>query len=114
MMSTTKVTRKNTLNTKPPISNTINVKGHRKLVQVVYTNVVEFYKIPDGLDLEDTTIVENWRVKNQRLWIDFVNGRQENYPPNSSMIDNFKYPDDQTIEDADDNQYFDKKSHPYA
>lgn len=104
------IARNKSVHTNTPttkLANTINVKGNRKVVVVKYT-LEEVYKIPDGLDLEDKTVVENWSAKYGRLWIDFVDGHKENYPPDLKISDDDKYPDSEMIEEDDENRYFEE------
>jgi hypothetical protein len=63
----------------------------------------EAFRIPKGVDLEDTTVVKSWGVKRDTLYIDFVDGRElqiygEDWVSNFS----FKWPDDERIVDAAD------------
>lgn len=46
----------------PPISETANVKGQRQVVVVEYQSPRVYFKIPDGLDLEDKTVVKRWAM----------------------------------------------------
>ena len=45
---------------------TKNTKGNRKFVHVKFETYGAF-KIPDGLDLEDRTVVKSWGVLNTTL-----------------------------------------------
>lgn len=56
---------------------TLNVKGNRKVLVVQYAPPQAVFKIPDGLDLEDKSIVSEWDVKWNRLFIRYVD---ENKP----------------------------------
>ena len=53
------------------MSDTKNVKGNRQVVRAAYEGE-SYFKIPDGLDLEDKTIVECWLVKWNVLSIKYV------------------------------------------
>lgn len=57
-------------------TNTKNVKGNRKIVATDYDVGTAVFKIPDGLDLEDKSVVEDWWVKWCRLHIQYV-GKEE-------------------------------------
>jgi hypothetical protein len=48
-----------------------NVKGNRKVVRTSYV-VESVHKIPDGIDLEDKSVVEDWWVKYGTLMIKYV------------------------------------------
>jgi len=87
--------------------NTKNTKDNRKCVIVEYRHVAVF-KIPNDLDLEDESIVENWYVRYGTLHICYTNGEKKEiewlYEPNKG--DDYKrgagkYADGK-IEDADD------------
>jgi len=58
-----------------PISETMNVKGNRKVVYANYQAMSQF-KIPDGVDLEDKSVVEKWYIYGDVLNIHFV-GKDE-------------------------------------
>ena len=57
------------------MSDTKNVKGNRQVVRAAYEGE-SYFKIPDGLDLEDSTIVECWLVKWNVLSIKYVGKEQ--------------------------------------
>jgi len=58
------------------MSSTKNVKGNRQIVVTTYTREGVF-KIPDGLDLEDKTVVADWRTNCEKLCIRYVNSDKE-------------------------------------
>eukprot|EP01043_Picozoa_sp_COSAG02_P073160 COSAG02_NODE_14106_length_1310_cov_1.068538_1_plen_129_part_00 len=58
-------------------ANTKNEKGNRKVVEVLYPRPAAAFKIPDGLDLEDESVVEEWWVKYGTLHILYVSGAEE-------------------------------------
>jgi len=58
------------------MSSTKNVKGNRQVV-VACSSAELVFKIPDGLDLEDETVVKDWCVKWGILYISYVNGEEE-------------------------------------
>ena len=86
-------------------SETINIKGNRKVIRATYYLPESIFKIPDGLDLEDKSIVKWWGVKYNTLHIHYVDGREEEIEPYFDgcchSID-FKYPQETEIVDADD------------
>ena len=58
------------------MSSTLNIKGNRQIVVASYTTEAVF-KIPEGLDLEDKTVVQDWRTKYGNLYITYVNSDEE-------------------------------------
>jgi hypothetical protein len=86
-----------------PTYSTKNTKDNRKVVVADYT-CKGVFKIPDGLDLEDETVVKFWCVRYCELHIHYVDGREEQinavYDPTEHT--DWKYPDQQEIEDAED------------
>jgi len=109
--------------------NTKNTKDNRKIVVARYGGCHSIFKIPDNLDLEDTTIVTAWVVKWNELRITYTT--KENYilyvgkEPTKGMfifnhdkddltqeievyfvskknLDDYDYPDDVEIADAKD------------
>ena len=81
------------------MSSTLNVKGNRQVIVAVH-HTERFFKIPEGLDLEDKTVVKKWIVKWGVLYITYVNGREEEIDFEYEDDDGSKYPD-AVIEDAD-------------
>ena len=49
------------------MSTTQNVKGNRKIVVALF-DFKQYFTIPDGLDLEDQTVVSSWSVS----WENFI------------------------------------------
>jgi len=83
------------------MSTTQNVKGKGVAVASYTTEAV--FKIPDGLDLEDKTVVEDWRTKYGKLYISYVNS--EEVLEIDSVWDtdiDYKYSSDEVIADADE------------
>lgn len=82
---------------------TKNVKGNRVVV-VAQFSTQSVFKIPDGLDLEDETIVQDWGVKHNMLHIEYVN--QEEHvildPVWDARDSDFKRPEECEIYPADD------------
>ena len=62
---------------KPNISETMNVKGHRRCVTVVYPPSYQYFKIPDGVDLNDLTVVREWFVRDDILNIHFKDSNKD-------------------------------------
>ena len=54
------------------MSATKNTKNNRKVVVVEYSPPVYVWEIPDNLDLEDKTVVEEWYVRYGTLHIKYV------------------------------------------
>ena len=82
------------------MSSTLNVNGNRQVV-VACSSSEQIFKIPDGLDLEDKTVVKNWIVKWGILYIGYVNGGEQEIDAEWEDDYGCKYPDAE-IEDADD------------
>ena len=58
-------------------TNTKNVKGNRKIVATTYYAPTAVFKIPDGVDLEDKSVVEYWGTKYGTLRIKYVGKEEE-------------------------------------
>ncbi len=83
-------------------SSTKNTKGNRQVVSASYAYPDMYFKIPDGIDLEDKNVVENWYVKYGTLNIIYVDGREEEIGPVHDPYDfDFKWATDTEICDAD-------------
>ena len=82
------------MSTQTEISETINIKGHRRCVQVMYRPLYQYFKIPDGLDLDDETVVKKWWVKWATLYIEFVDTKRQllEIDPHYTDEYDFKYP----------------------
>jgi len=81
-------------------SETKNIKGNRKVVVANYF-CQGLFKIPDGLDLSDETVVKCWTVRYGTLYIYFVDGREEEIETHVDTEPDWKYPDCK-IDDAED------------
>ena len=82
-------------------SSTMNVKGNRKVVIAKYYAPQSVFGIPDGLDLEDDEVVEEWEVKYNTLLIKYIGKDEvEVIEPSSNDCD-LKRPNECVIEDAD-------------
>ena len=57
------------------------------------------FKIPKGLDLYDKTIVKEFYVKCDTLYIEYTNGKTEEIE--QEFEDGSKHPDETNIEDAE-------------
>ena len=86
-------------------SSTKNIKGNRKVVRVFLPPQVPeiIFKIPDGLDLEDKTVVENWWYKWGTLHIKYVGKEKvEEFEAEEEPELDVKYAEEIEIIDADD------------
>jgi len=85
-------------------SNTINIKGNRKVVCATYYAPMSIFKIPDGLDLEDKSVVKCWYVRYNTLYICYVDGREEQIEPHLDAMDStdYKYPEETEIMEDED------------
>ena len=89
--------------TQPEISETMNVKGHRRCVTVVSPQVYQYFKIPDGLDLEDISVVKEWIVRNEVLNIHFVDSNKDSIFIQPHYTDYYADDDyEERIEDIDE------------
>ena len=83
-------------------SSTQNIKGNRKVVSATFYPPVAVFKLPDGIDLEDKTVVEGWYVKYATLRIYYVDGHEEKIEAYFDPETDWKRPQDTLIEDAED------------
>lgn len=79
-----------------------SIPGAPKIVIAQYECPEQAWKIPFGLDLEDTSVVKEWWIKWQYLHIEYVDGRQESMESIWESEGDLKYPLDQRIDDADE------------
>jgi len=84
------------------MNSTKNTEGNRKVVVATFPVPETVFLIPNGLDLEDKTIVKTWFVRWNTLHIEYVTGIEEEIQYHYEPQINCKYPDT-TIEDASDN-----------
>jgi hypothetical protein len=63
------------------MSSTKNTKANRQVVRAEYKAPESVFEIPDGLDLEDKSVVESWGVKYNTLKIKYVNGEEVTFAP---------------------------------
>ena len=80
---------------------TKNIKGNRKVVYAKYY-CDGCFKIPDGVDLEDKTVVKFWGIKYAKLHIHYVDGREEEIEHVWDVEPDWKYPEKVKIGDAED------------
>ena len=59
------------------MSSTQNVKGNRKILLAQYEPCEGVFKISDGIDLDDETVVSEYDVNYDTLTINYVNGEKE-------------------------------------
>jgi len=86
------------------MSSTKNVKGNRQVVVATYTTEAVF-KIPDGVDLEDKTVVSGWGTKYAKHYISYVNSDEElEIEAEWDFEIDCKYSSDEVIADADDHK----------
>ena len=78
---------------------TKNCDDDRKIV-VSHLHSSNLFKIPDGLDLEDKTKVDEWYVRYDELFIVYKNGQEQTIGVSQEQEANEKEPK-ATIEDAD-------------
>ena len=73
-------------------ASTKNMKDNRKIVRVQLYAPELIFKIPDGLDLEDKTVVEEWYYRNGFLHIKYV-GKEEGdiIDPAEEIETDYKY-----------------------
>lgn len=64
------------------------------------------FKIPDGLDLEDSSVVKDYYVIWRELHIEYTDGRTEKIEEEYGGDDVGKYPIETLIEDADDHDIY--------
>lgn len=87
------------------MSSKINTKDNRHVVVATYYTESVF-EIPDGLDLEDVTIVKYWGVRYNELVIVYVNGEEKRFSPKlDACDDDLKHPKELEIEPVEDVGY---------
>ena len=59
------------------MSSTKNVKGNRKILLAQYEPCEGVFKIPDGIDLNDKSVVSEYVVNYDTMTINYVNGKKE-------------------------------------
>ena len=75
---------------------------HKVVVAKFYAPRIVF-KIPDGIDLEDKTVVKKWWVRNGTLYINFVDGHNEEIDEEySTGFEELDCVQETVIEDAED------------
>ena len=84
------------------MSTTKSTPGAPKIVIAEYHPPERVWKIPFGVDLEDKTQVKEWWIKWEYLHIEYTDGRKESLEVDREPEDDFKYPVDQRIDDADE------------
>ena len=84
------------------MSSTKNVKGNRQVV-VSVNSTQTIFKLPDGLDLEDETVVLQWRVKWGILYISYVNGEEQEIEFECEDDDGCKHPEVDIADAAEHN-----------
>lgn len=88
------------------MSSTKNTKDNRQVVRATYHVPESIFEIPKGLDLEDKSVVEDWGVKWNRLYIKYVNGETMEFAPRWDAADEeLKRPAECEIVPAEDTGY---------
>jgi hypothetical protein len=88
------------------MSSTKNTKDNRQVVKATFYPPESVFEIPDGIDLEDETIVKWWEVKYNMLCICYVNGKLIQISPVWDGMDgDIKHPMDCEIISANDAGY---------
>ena len=88
------------------MSSTKNTKDNRQVVRATYDAPESIFEIPDGLDLNDKSVVECWAVKYNELRILYVNGKEERFAPKWDAADEqLKHPKECDILPAEDTGY---------
>eukprot|EP00966_Prymnesium_polylepis_P043023 999522-Prymnesium_polylepis.1 len=59
------------------MSGTKNTKENRKVVRATFYPPEAVFKIPDGLDLEDKSVVKFWDVKWAKLYMTYFGKEEE-------------------------------------
>ena len=88
-------------------SSTKNIKDNRKVVVAEFYAPRIIFKIPDGIDLENKTVVKKWWVRSGTLYINFVDGHNEEIEEEyctgiEELGSDYYFPEEAVIEDADD------------
>lgn len=73
----------------------------RKVVIATYWHNDAFV-IPKGLDLEDKTVVKEWCIKYNTMFVELASGERLQIESQGWWEMEFKYPNETKIEDADD------------
>lgn len=85
------------------MNSTKNIKGNRQVLVATFSPPDMIFKLPDGLDLNDKTVVENYWVRYGTLYIKYVgNDIREEIKPYQDCEPDYKRPDDIKIEAAED------------
>ena len=70
---------------------TKNTKDNRLCVKVKYYEPYAVFNIPNGLDLEDKSIVNEWYVKYGTLYICYTNGKEKEIEWDNISNEDFDY-----------------------
>jgi hypothetical protein len=68
-----------------------------------YYHGYSIFKTPPGINLEDKTVVKDWWIKWNALYIEYTNGQTVEYAP-LSTDDGHKWPEDTYIESSDEEE----------
>ena len=84
-------------------SSTKNIKDNRKVVVAKFYAPRTVFKIPDGIDIEDKSVVKKWYVYREYLNIIYVDGREETIEAEySTGFEELDCVEETVIEDAED------------
>ena len=81
---------------------TKNTKDNRVVVRATYYPPEHIFKIPDGLDLEDKSVVESWYVKWGELYITYADGKEQKIGQYFENDMDFKWPENVEIVNAEE------------
>ena len=81
-----------------------NIKGNRKVVKAIYYGLEHYFQLPDGLDLNDKTKVEEYYVRYDTLTIVYADDEadDEEIEMRWEIEPDHKHAKEVTIEDADE------------
>jgi hypothetical protein len=75
--------------------------SEKNIVVAIY-KAFAYFPIPKGVDLEDKSVVEEWWVKRDNLYIKYVDGRFEEIENIVDNSDDMKYPEETKIAPAEE------------
>ena len=85
--------------TKETVPSTKNTKNNRKVVYAKFEPLRATFKIPDGIDLDDKTVVKDWYVMHTTMYIWYQDGRKEEIRA-EILQEPESYPEEVRIDDA--------------
>ena len=72
------------------------------MVRAAYSGPEDYFKIPDGLDLADETVVKGWEVRWRELIIHYADGKEEHICAWNEIEVDEKRPQEAEIEKVED------------